>query len=178
MNKQSDSIRQRMGRLMAWLSLTSCPIFRRSSGQLVVAWLLFWWFPVCLAVSPVANDAKYPVRAVSSGDMLHWVGALLIVLAIFFLCIWGIRKLGGITVSGADKMRIVGGLSLGMREKVVLLQVGKKQLILGVTPGRIDALHVLEGDDCLSSIKEQPSMAMDAGFAQKLMQVMKGRSDA
>ena len=60
------------------------------------------------------------------------------------------RKLSGISAGGTEKMRIVGGLSLGMREKVILLQVGKKQLVLGVTPGRIDALHVLEGDDCLS----------------------------
>lgn len=87
------------------------------------------------------------------------------------------RKLGGITVNNAEKMRIVGGLSLGMREKVILLQVGKKQLILGVTPGRIDALHVLEGDDCLNR-EESASMSVETGFAQKLAQVMKGRSDA
>jgi len=73
-------------------------------------------------------------------------------------------------------MRIVGGLSLGMREKVILLQVGKKQLILGVTPGRIDALHVLEGEDCLNS-NEPPSIGKDSGFAAIVKQAMKGRSD-
>jgi len=31
-------------------------------------------------------------------------------------------------------MRVVGGLSLGMREKVILLAGWQKQLILGVTP--------------------------------------------
>ena len=107
--------------------------------------------------------------------MLNWSVGLFVVLCIFFLCIWGMRKLNGISVNGAEKMRVVGGLSLGMREKVILLQVGKKQLILGVTPGRIDALHVLEGDDCL--VKDEPSV-MESGFAQKLRQVMKGHSDA
>lgn len=153
------------------------------SGKKCVAWLLFWWIPACFAVSGV-DVPKQTVRTLSSGDMLHWGIGLLIVLGIFFLCVWGMRKLSGITVSGTEKMRVIGGLSLGVREKVILLQVGKKQLILGVTPGRIDALHVLEGDDCLSTtagMQEQRNgvspAGMDSGFAQKLMQVMKGRSD-
>lgn len=145
-------------------------------GKIIVVWLLFWWSLACFAVSDI-DAPKQTVRTVSSGDMLHWGVGLLIVLSIFFLCVWGMRKLGGITVNNAEKMRIVGGLSLGMREKVILLQVGKKQLILGVTPGRIDALHVLEGDDCLNR-EESASMSVETGFAQKLAQVMKGRSDA
>jgi flagellar protein FliO/FliZ len=145
-------------------------------GKIIAVCLLFWWFPACFAV-PGVDAPKQAVRTVSSGDVLQWGIGLLIVLGVFFLCIWGMRKLSGIAINSTEKMRIVGGLSLGMREKVILLQVGKKQLILGVTPGRIDALHVLEGDDCLN--REEPvSMSMDTGFAQKLMQVMKGRSDA
>ena len=146
------------------------------SGKISIAWLLFGWFPACFAVVPAVDAPKQAARTVSSGDMLHWSVGLLIVLAIFFLCAWGLRKLSGITVGGTEKMRVVGGLSLGMREKVILLQVGKKQLILGVTPGRIDTLHVLEGDDCLSR-SEPPSMSIDGGFAQKLRQAIKGRSD-
>jgi len=45
-----------------------------------------------------------------------------------------------------------------------------------VTPGRIDALHVLEGDDCLNN-SEPPSAGKDGGFAAIVAQVMKGRSD-
>jgi len=144
-------------------------------GKMYVAWLLFGWFPACFA-APVVDVPKQTVRTVSSGDMLHWSVGLLIVLGIFFLCVWGMRKLGGITVNGAGKMRVVGGLSLGMREKVILVQVGKKQLILGVTPGRIDTLHVLEGDDCLNS-SESESSGKDSGFSAIVAQVMKGRSN-
>ncbi|MGZ5009548.1 MAG: flagellar biosynthetic protein FliO [Methylobacter sp.] len=142
--------------------------------KIITAWLMFWWFSGCFAV-PGADVPKQTVRTVSSGDMLHWGIGLLIVLAIFFFCVWGMRKLSGIAVGGAEKMRIVGGLSLGMREKVILLQVGKKQLVLGVTPGRIDALHVLEGDDCL--INESPSIGKDSGFSAIVQQVIKGRAD-
>lgn len=144
-------------------------------GKIVLGWCLFWWLPACFA-APGADAPRQAVRTVSFEDALHWTLGLLVVLAIFFLCAWGMRRLSGTNAGAAEKMRIVGGLSLGMRERVVLVQVGKKQLVLGVTPGRIDTLHVLEGDDCLN--REEPSSSkMETGFAQELMRVMKRRSD-
>ena len=138
--------------------------------KLLLCWLLLW-FPVGEAM-PGTDIPKQPARTVAYSDIGVWSMGLLVVLSVFFLCVWGVRKLNGLTVSGAEKMRVVGGLSLGLREKVILLQVGKKQLILGVTPGRIETLHVLEGDDCL--IKEETmSTTTETGFAQKLLQAIK-----
>ena len=116
-----------------------------------------------------ADLAKPVARAATSGNMINWSFGLLIVLAVFFLCIWAVRKLNVLNVNGTEQMRIIGGLSLGMREKVVLLQVGKKQLVLGVSPGRIETLHVLENDDCLG---KTPVGEDSNGFAQRLMQAM------
>jgi flagellar protein FliO/FliZ len=141
----------------------------------VLCRLLLLWSPVSFAVS-ASDIPKQTARTVASGDIAAWSIGLLIVLSVFFLCVWGVRKLSGLTVSGAEKMRVVGGLSLGMREKVILLQVGKKQLILGVTPGRIETLHVLEGDDYLLK-EETVSTAAETGFAQKLLQAIKARPE-
>jgi flagellar protein FliO/FliZ len=144
-------------------------------GKTAIAGLLYGWLSVCFALPDVVGSPRQTVRTVSSGDMLHWSLGLLIVLGIFFFCVWGLRKLNGVVVNGPEKMRVVGGLSLGMREKVILLQVGKKQLVLGVTPGRIDTLHVLEGDDCLDSTG--PTPIGKGKFNDIIMQVMKGRRD-
>ena len=141
----------------------------------VLCWLLLLWLPGSKAM-PATDIPKQTARTVAFSDIAGWSFGLLIVLSVFFLCVWGVRKLSGVTVSGAEKMRVVGGLSLGMREKVILLQVGKKQLILGVTPGRIETLHVLEGDDCLSK-EETVSAAAETGFAQKLLQAIKARTE-
>jgi flagellar protein FliO/FliZ len=124
-----------------------------------------------------ADALKPPSRAVASADIVQWSLGLLVVLGIFFLCIWVVGKLGRMNAAGADKMRVVGGLSLGIREKIILLQVGKKQLVLGVTPGRIQTLHVLEGDDCLAGGDTGNSSGKSL-FAQKLMQAIKSRPDA
>lgn len=138
----------------------------------IFCWLLFFGLPAGFAEDG-SGLIKPAAAAVSSGSILNWSLGLFIVLSVFFLCVWGVRKLNGLTINGTEPLRIIGGLSLGMREKVLLLQVGKKQLVLGVTPGRIETLLVLENDDCL--VKTQ---TVDAGgFAQKLKQAMKGRSD-
>jgi flagellar protein FliO/FliZ len=144
-------------------------------GKLMLCRLLLLWLPGGEAVSGT-DMPKQAARTVASGDLAAWSMGLLMVLSIFFLCVWGVRKLSGLTVGGAEKMRVVGGLSLGLREKVILLQVGRKQLVLGVTPGRIETLHVLEGDDCL--IKEEAvSSPGESGFAQKLLQAIKTRPE-
>lgn len=140
--------------------------------KITLCWLLLHCFPVLAADSP-----QPAVRTPASGDIINWSLGLLVVLSLFFLCAWAMRKLAGFTVSGAGQMRVIGALPLGMREKVMLLQVGKKQLILGITPGRIQTLHVLEGDDCLSN-ERSPSALKETGFSRKLRQAMKGRPDA
>ena len=119
---------------------------------------------------------KQTAKTITSTDISVWGIGLVIVLSIFFVCVWALRKLNASTANNAEKMRVVGGIPLGLREKVILLQVGKKQLILGITPGRIETLHVLEGDDCL--IKE-PNMTTETsnGFAQKLLQAISARPE-
>jgi len=142
--------------------------------KIIVCGLLLW-VPFSATLS-AADIPKQPARTVASGDIAQWSMGLLIVLSVFFLCVWGVRKLTGLTVSGAEKIRVVGGLSLGLREKVIVLQVGKKQLVLGVTPGRIETLHVLEGDDCL--IKETTvATTAETGFAQAVLEAIKARTE-
>ena len=52
--------------------------------------------------------------------------------------------MGGLSSAAAGSLRVLGGLSMGTRERVVLIQVGETQLLLGVAPGRVQTLHVLE----------------------------------
>jgi flagellar biogenesis protein FliO len=40
-------------------------------------------------------------------------------------------------------IEIVADISLGQKERAVLVQVGEQQILLGVAPGRVNTLHVL-----------------------------------
>ncbi len=140
-----------------------------------ISYCCFLMNPVAVLAGKVVDSERPVMKTISYGDALNWSASLLVVLAVFFLCVWVIRKSGQLSATGRNNLSVLAGLSLGMREKVVLIKVGDKQLLLGVTPGRIDKLLELEGEDkLLQEYKNKNS----AEFAKKLLLAMKGRSDA
>jgi flagellar protein FliO/FliZ len=54
------------------------------------------------------------------------------------------RKMQGIGVVSGQRMQVISALSVGARERVVLIQVGEKQMLLGVAPGRVNYIKELE----------------------------------
>jgi flagellar protein FliO/FliZ len=69
--------------------------------------------------------------------------SLLLVLAAVFGAAWVMRRLRGIGKFGGGALQIVTEIAVGTKERVVLVQVGNQQLLLGVAPGRVSTLHVL-----------------------------------
>ena len=57
---------------------------------------------------------------------------------------WLLKRSGRFQMAAGGGLRILGGLSMGTRERVVLLQVGDTQLLVGVAPGRVQTLHILD----------------------------------
>lgn len=121
--------------------------------------------------------AKQSGNIVSYGDVLQWLFALVLVLALFAGLVYLLKKTGHYANTGKHQLSVVTGLSLGMREKLVLVNVGEKQLLLGVTPGRIDKLMELEGESRLYC--SQNTEGDKSGlFAQKLEQLLHGKANA
>lgn len=87
--------------------------------------------------------------AVSGGPVTGVAGlgqvtlALCIVLGAIFVCAWFARRMRNIAGGRAGALSVVADLRLGPKERAVLLQVGGTQLLVGVAPGQINALHVL-----------------------------------
>jgi flagellar protein FliO/FliZ len=92
-------------------------------------------FPAAAATRP---------EAISSGSGLKVFFGLALVLGAIGALAWGFRRFGGPLAPRDGAMRVIAGLSLGARERAVLVQVGTKQILLGVAPGRVQTLHVLE----------------------------------
>lgn len=93
------------------------------------------------------------------------------VLGIMLGLAWILKRTGKFQMAAGGSLKILGGLSMGTRERVVLLQVGETQLLVGVAPGRVQTLHVL--DQPLDA-QDQPA---GSGFADQLGRMMgKGSS--
>ena len=101
-------------------------------------------------VDPVfAETAKTSLETgVASQDltasMFKVIGGLLLVIISIFACAWFYRRFVNMQAVSHDALKVVGGLSVSQKDRVVLLQVGEQQLLIGVSPGRIQTLHVLE----------------------------------
>lgn len=79
-----------------------------------------------------------------AGNLWQLLLGLLVVLGTIAVGAWLLRRFGRVSSAIGGAIKIIGGVSMGPRERVVLLQVGNAQLLLGITPGRIQSLHVLD----------------------------------
>lgn len=126
--------------------------------------------PFVLAQS--ADNSKLPAAAkqpVMPGESVFGVVfSLLLVVAVIFMLAWVMRRMGGVTPRSNAMMKIVGALSMGARERVVLIQVGEEQVLLGVAPGRIQTLHVLDKPLQMSDSVDMSS----ASFSDRLKSVI------
>lgn len=79
----------------------------------------------------------------SGGDLLRVVLALILVLAAVLAAAWISRRLRGVGGARAANLEVLGQLSLGPRERAVLIRVDGERLLLGVANGSVRRLHVL-----------------------------------
>jgi flagellar protein FliO/FliZ len=70
--------------------------------------------------------------------------ALGLVLALIFVAAWLMRRLRGFGKSGTGALDIIADLPVGQKERAVLIRVGTQQVLIGVAPGRVTTLHVLD----------------------------------
>lgn len=119
-----------------------------------------------LAAPP--TEIALPMADPFSADALvQLLLGLLAVIALILLLAWIAKRALGVPQSGRY-MRVLTGLPLGAREKIVLVQVGKEQLLLGVAPGRVSLLTRLE-----EPVGEPDKP--DASFGQRILEAMQKR---
>ena len=127
-----------------------------------------------LHAAPEQASDKGPLvtNPIGIGNFMQMVFGLVIVIGAILVMTWIIRRMGYVQARVSGAMKILGGLSLGQRERVVLMQVGEQQLVVGITPGNIRTLLVLDKPVSVEAA-HQPSL--EGSFAQKLQAMLKGK---
>ncbi len=129
-------------------------------------------FPQAL-LAQAENQAGTPLEPISSPYLVKLTGGLVLIVVIIFLLAWLVKKFNLNQQSGSGLIRVVAGLSIGTRDRIVLLQVGEEQILVGLTPGRIEKLHTLAQP--LDAPSEQ---AVSGAFAAKLNRLMGERKSS
>jgi flagellar protein FliO/FliZ len=104
----------------------------------------------------------------SSGYLLQLIIGLVLVLVCIVALAWFAKRFRYMQSSAVGSMQVLGGISMGARERVVLMQVGSTRLLLGVAPGRINTLHVLEQTFDEAGSADAAAASTDENFAARL----------
>ena len=99
------------------------------------------------------------------------VGLLVVLIGIVVLA-WFMKRMSGIQHSAGGNLQVLEGLAIGPRERIVLLQAGKEQLVVGVAPGTIQTLHVLNETVEVTETSSAPD------FAKRLSEALARRQQS
>ena len=126
-----------------------------------------------LATLSFAQAGTAEAPGVSGTAMLPLLLSLLLLVGILFAGAYFLRKLNfGKNFGNTGPLRVVGGLMISPRERVLLVEVGETWIVVGVVPGQIKTLHTLpKGEIPNESAGEKP-------FSQWLKQITERKNES
>lgn len=119
----------------------------------------FFFFPAIAFAATAPGIAPSPVF----GGFIQVVLALLLVLAAIAGSAWLLRRFGPTQIGSGGALRVLGGVMVGQRERLMLVEVGDTWLIVGVAPGRVTAVHSMprpaQSEQQVQAMVQQPKFA-------------------
>ncbi len=134
--------------------------------------LLLWLTGTGFMSLPAAAAAADTAPAVSSaGSLLQVFIGLVAVLLLIFGTAWVAKRLGVARGGSSNLLHVISSVSVGARERVVMVEVGDNWLVVGVAAGSVNALMTLPKGE---SLPAAPA-AFNTSFAANLKQLIEAR---
>ena len=144
-------------------------------------WAVSSWGVLALAGEafgrPALAAATAPTTAAETSTLallLQALLALLIVLAALFAFLWLLRRMTPAQTAAQGVVRIVGGVMLGTRERLVVVEVADQWLLLGVAAGRVNHLHTMPKPPLEPGQAPMPAASPFAGKLAKWLSCLRG----
>lgn len=133
--------------------------------------------------APAASDtttAPNPVRAPqplgvpaapysapsAGGGLMQTTLALFFVIALLLGGAWVLKRFGPRGFGGgSNTVKLVGALSVGARERILVVEVGEQWIVVGASPGRMNALATMPRQETPDTVIGGQPMAAPASFA-------------
>ena len=86
---------------------------------------------------------------------------LVLVLGLILGLAWLLKRLpgAGLGIRPTEQLRVVSMLSVGAKERVMVIEVGKEHLLIGVSAGGITTLHTLPEPQVVAPAPTMPNFA-------------------
>lgn len=108
-----------------------------------------------------------------SSSLVQLFGGLAVVIALLLGSLWLIKRLSG-PRGTASGLKVLGAAPVGTRERVVLVELADKVLVLGVTQNSVNTLHTLDAEE-FRKHGGTPPQSSQPGFQGWLAQAMERR---
>jgi flagellar protein FliO/FliZ len=106
------------------------------------------WPAWCRAADPVAPSRPFAAPSVAetvpapAAGLTQVTLSLLLVLAAVFVAAWLVRRVRGLQrTRPGEGLAVLGEIAVGPRERVVLVDVAGRRVLIGVAPGSVRALQ-------------------------------------
>lgn len=147
------------------MAIQKLPRFLNGFGRLVKNCV---YLVVLLALSTRAWSQTKEASELGSGTQLLSVLLSLGLILVLILALgWFLRRFSQGGIFSQKGMKVVASLPLGARERLVLVELGGQQILLGVTPQQVRTLHFFE-----TPILDSNELAESSDFRQKLLSFM------
>jgi flagellar protein FliO/FliZ len=107
-----------------------------------------------------------PATALPAGSLLQLTLSLTLVVALIFVVTWLVKRFNLATPRASRTMSVIDEIALTPRERVVLVQVGNAQVLVGVGVNGLTALAPL------ATPIEVPPTTGGTSFAERLREFM------
>jgi flagellar protein FliO/FliZ len=81
--------------------------------------------------------------APATGSLLQTILALLLVLGLLLGLAWFLKRYGPRAMGASANVKLVGALNIGGRERIMVVEVGDQWIVVGASPGRVNALATM-----------------------------------
>lgn len=132
--------------------------------------VVFIMMPGLVLAQEQVDTVKKALPHTSADQMIKMVLGLLFVLVLIFLLAWLFKKYLGAGFISNAALKTIAGVSVGQKERVVLVQVGERQIVVGVASGQVNLLHLVEKGEEVK-LSGEPNKGL---FAEKLKQSLSG----
>lgn len=133
-------------------------------------------FAGCIGTAMAQTPATVPTPAVSAGSIVQLLVGLAIVLALVGAVAWLLKRISTFRAPGSGLIRVLAGVAVGQRERIVLVEVGGTWLLVGVAPGQVSTLHSMPKTES-DTAPQAPSLTPEiTGFATWLRRITERRS--
>jgi len=144
--------------------------------------------------APAASDtttAPNPVRpapalgvpaapysnASAGGGLMQTTLALFFVIALLLGGAWVLKRFGPRGFGGgSNTVKLVGALSVGARERILVVEVGEQWIVVGASPGSMNALATMPRQETPDTAVGGQPMAAPANFADWFKQTIDKRN--